>query len=132
MTAYQLDKTPIHIGPGTAATPVDGFEFTGAGFGAYIEAHCTPDEPGRLAMVEHSPERWGAWECHTEGDEVVILLTGKAEFIQEIDGEERRTVVSPGEAVINPKGVWHSADVIEPFSAVYLTPCPGTKHRPRS
>lgn len=49
MTGYQLDKTPIHIGPGTGATPVEGF-----------------------------------------------------------------------------------ADVIEPFSAVYLTPCPGTKHRPRS
>ena len=34
MTAYRLDKTPIHIGPGTAATPIDGFEFTGEGFGA--------------------------------------------------------------------------------------------------
>lgn len=82
-------------------------------------------------MVEHSPESWGMWECHTAGDEVVIVISGTANFIQEIDGQEVRTAVRAGEAVINPAGVWHTADADAPFSAIYLTPCPGTEHRPR-
>lgn len=39
--------------------------------------------------------------------------------------------VVAGEAIINSAGVWHTADVEEPFSALYLTPCPGTQYRPR-
>jgi hypothetical protein len=33
--------------------------------------------------------------------------------------------------MINPAGVWHTADVEEPMKAIYITPCPGTQHRPR-
>ncbi len=131
MTSNRLDRDPIHLGPGTTATRIEGFEFNGDGFGAYIERHCTPGDPGRIVMVEHSAEDWGAWECHQDGDEVVIAIAGRAELIQEIDGTLQRTLLTPGEAVINPRGVWHTADVLEPFSAVYLTPCPGTIHKPR-
>ena len=54
-----------------------------------------------------------------------------AEFIQQIDGEERRMPVGPGSTVLNPRGVWHTADVTEPLKAIYITPCPGTEHRAR-
>jgi hypothetical protein len=27
--------------------------------------------------------------------------------------------------------VWHTANVRKPMRALYLTPCPGTQHRPR-
>ena len=63
--------------------------------------------------------------------EIVIVLEGRAEFIQEVDGEQRRTAVGPGSTMINPVGVWHTADVEEPMKAIYITPCPGTQHRPR-
>jgi hypothetical protein len=33
--------------------------------------------------------------------------------------------------MINPAGVWHTADVEEPVKAIYITPCPGTQHRAR-
>ena len=128
---FALDAIPIHLAGSLDAAPVDGFDFTPDGFMSYIATRCTPDDPGRLAMVEHSPESWGMWECHTAGDEVVIVISGTANFIQEIDGREVRTAVRAGEAVINPAGVWHTADADEPFSAIYLTPCPGTEHRPR-
>lgn len=132
---FDLAKTPIHVGSlaGTseAAVPLEGFGFDGPSFGAYIDRHCKPGAPGRLVMVETTPTNWPAWECHTEGDEIVIVLEGKAEFIQEIAGEEVRTPVGPGSALINPVGVWHTADVQEPLKAVYITPCPGTESRPR-
>ena len=101
---FDLSKTPIHLESGA---------------------------PGRLIMVESTPTSWGAWERHTEGDEIVIILEGKGEFIQEFGGEARRTAVGPGSAIINPAGVWHTADVEEPLKAIYITPCPGTQHRAR-
>jgi mannose-6-phosphate isomerase-like protein (cupin superfamily) len=132
---FDLGSTPIHLGSvaadAPAALPLPDFGFDGPAFQAYVEAHCTPDSPGRLIMVESTPGNWPAWECHTEGDEIVIVLEGRAEFIQEMDGGERRTAVGPGSAIINPKGVWHTADVSEPLKAIYITPCPGTEHRVR-
>jgi len=132
---FDLRSTPIHLGSiagaDHAAVPLPGFGFDGKAFGAYISAHCTRGAPGRLIMVETTPTNWPAWECHTEGDEIVIVLEGKAEVIQEIGGQLRRMTVGPGSAIINPVGVWHTADVQEPMKAVYITPCPGTRHRPR-
>jgi mannose-6-phosphate isomerase-like protein (cupin superfamily) len=132
---FDLSTTPIHlaseVGPDTPAVPLPGFGFDPRAFEAYIAAHCTPGAPGRLIMVETTPTSWGAWECHSEGDEIVIVLEGRAQFIQEIGGGERRTAVGPGSTMINPAGVWHTADVEEPMKAIYITPCPGTEHRPR-
>jgi uncharacterized cupin superfamily protein len=130
---FDLSSTPIHLANDGSrpVVPLPGFGFDGPSFEAYIADHCEPDAPGRLLMVESTPGNWGAWECHTEGDEIVIVLKGKGEFIQEIDGKERRTPAGPGTTIINPKGVWHTADVEEPMKAIYITPCPGTEHRER-
>jgi quercetin dioxygenase-like cupin family protein len=119
------------VGIDSPAVPLPEFGFDGPAFESYIAKHCTPGAPGRLIMIQSTPTSWGAWECHTEGDEIVIVLDGKAEFIQEIDGEQRRTAVRPGSTMINPAGVWHTADVEEPMKAIYITPCPGTQHRAR-
>ena len=83
-------------------------------------------------MIETTPGDWPTWERHTDGDELVIILEGAGTFIQDIDGEERRMTIAPGATVVNPKGVWHTADVTEPMRAIYLTPCPGTEHKARS
>ena len=132
---FDLSKTPIHLGSTAGAdhpaVPLFDFGFDGPAFEAYIAEHCTPDAPGRLVMVESTPTNWGSWECHPEGDEIVIVLEGRAVFIQEIGGEVRRAAVGPGSTMINPAGVWHTADVEEPMKAIYITPCPGTQHRPR-
>jgi mannose-6-phosphate isomerase-like protein (cupin superfamily) len=132
---FDLNETPIHlgsvVGKNEPAVPLAGFGFDPASFEAYIARHCSPGAPGRLIMIESSPANWSMWECHTEGDEIVIVLEGKGVFIQAIDGAERRTSVGPGSTMINPAGVWHTADVEEPIRAIYITPCPGTEHRPR-
>ena len=132
---FDLSKSPIHLGSRSGAdnpaVPLPGFGFNGPAFEAYIAEHCAPGAPGRLVMIETSPTNWPVWECHTEGDELVIVLEGQADFIQEIDGVARQMPVSVGSAVINPAGVWHTANVRQPLRAIYITPCPGTQHRPR-
>jgi len=132
---FDLSSTPIHLGSEAggedSAVPLPGFGFDPPAFESYIAEHCKPGAPGRLVMVETTPSDWRSWECHSEGDEIVIVLEGKGEFIQQIDGEDRRTAVSPGTTLVNPKGVWHTADVEVSIKAIYITPCPGTQHRQR-
>jgi mannose-6-phosphate isomerase-like protein (cupin superfamily) len=60
-----------------------------------------------------------------------VLLSGRVDLIQRIDGAERRIALGPGQAVINPPGVWHTADVHEPGEALFITPGRGTENEPR-
>ena len=82
-------------------------------------------------MIERSPADWPVWECHPQGDEPVLVLSGRAVFIQALDAGDQHIEDGAGEALVNPAGVWHTADVHEPLTALYLTPCPGTEHRAR-
>jgi len=82
-------------------------------------------------MIEASAHNWDSWERHTRGEEIVIVLSGKGEFIQDLDEVQHRLPVKAGSAVIKPAGVWHTADVETPINALYITPCPGTEHKPR-
>jgi mannose-6-phosphate isomerase-like protein (cupin superfamily) len=130
---FDLSKSPVHW-PSDATAPatrLHAFGFDGPAFEACIAKHCPAGAPGRLAMIESSPTDWGAWECHEAGDELVIVLEGEGDLLQEIDGETRSAPFGPGSAFINPAGVWHTANVRKPMRAIYLTPCPGTKHRSR-
>jgi mannose-6-phosphate isomerase-like protein (cupin superfamily) len=126
-----LSSIPVHFAGSGLASTIDGFTFDPPAFEAYIAAHTSASDPGRLVFIEESTQSWGSWECHRAGDELVIIIAGVAIFIQEIDGAHVRTRVTPGQAVLNPAGTWHTADVEQPFTAIYLTPCPGTEHRPR-
>ena len=133
MTKQPIDlgSTPVHIGTAQQpATPLPEFGFDQASFETYIEQYCS-DDPGRLIMVETTPSNWASWERHPAGDEIVIVLEGSGQFIQEVDGTEIRIDVVAGDTIVNPKGVWHTADVTDPIKAIYITPCPGTEHRSR-
>jgi hypothetical protein len=56
---------------------------------------------------------------------------GGVDLIQEVDGEHRVVELRPGEAVVNPRNVWHTATVHEPGDALFVTPGRGTENRPR-
>ncbi len=131
---FDLSVTPIHLGSvndaENPAIALADFGFDGPSFEAYIRNHCASG-PGRLVMVEVTGSDWLHWECHTLGDELVIVLQGKADFIQEVSGEKRVLPVVAGSTIINPRGVWHTADVSEALKAIYITPCKGTEHRAR-
>jgi quercetin dioxygenase-like cupin family protein len=82
-------------------------------------------------MIGPAEATWTSWERHPAGDEVVVALSGRQTLIQEIDGQQHRIELRAGQAAINPRGVWHTADVHELGLALFITPGRGTEHRPR-
>jgi uncharacterized cupin superfamily protein len=73
---------------------------------------------------------WDSWERHPGGEEVVVLLSGRVDLVQELGGAEHVVELRPGQAVINPTGVWHTARVHEPGMALFITPGRGTEAKP--
>lgn len=89
-------------------------------------------ERGRLVSRFRNDGDWPNWEMHPSGDELVLLLSGRMTFIMEgTEGSVYRTELSAGEAILVPRGTWHTADVPEPAEALFVTPGSGTRHRPR-
>ena len=65
------------------------------------------------------------------GDELVLCVEGEMTLHQEIDGAPRTVTLRAGEAVVNPPGVWHTADIDQPAAAVFITAGVGTENRAR-
>jgi len=128
---FDLTSTPIHLGLGATAVPLEDFSWSADRMAAYGEMAAGDGIEGRMVLLSDQSESWTSWERHPAGQEVVVILTGRADLIQEIDGEHRRIELTAGQAVINPPGVWHTADVHEPGQALFITPGAGTEHRPR-
>lgn len=82
-------------------------------------------------MIGENGATWTHWERHPGGPELFVLLSGHLTVIQDFDVDQLRVELHPGEAVLNPRGVWHTADVHEPGQSLYITPGRGTEHRPR-
>jgi quercetin dioxygenase-like cupin family protein len=74
---------------------------------------------------------WSTWEMHPEGAELVVCVTGVMTLHQEKDGKTQTVTLRAGEAVINPPGVWHTADVDAPCTAFFVTAGVGTQIRAR-
>lgn len=83
-------------------------------------------------MVGESEKDWAGWETHPRGDEALYLLSGDMEI--EFDAETGaglRTRLAPGNAMVVPKGVWHTAHVAKPSKLLSITYGAGAEHRPR-
>jgi len=69
---------------------------------------------------------------HPHGHEVVLCVAGTMTLHQELPSGEARTVVlEEGQYAINEPGTWHTADVGEVATGVFITAGEGTTHRPR-
>ena len=68
---------------------------------------------------------------HPLGEELVVCSEGTIKLLQEIDGQVQSAELNEGEAVINPPGVWHTADVDTEAAVLIITSGIGTKNRPR-
>ncbi len=128
---FDLSTTFIHLGMGSKATPLPDFQWTPEYLAGYEQRFASDGDEGRIVVMNRQEATWDQWERHPAGEEVVLLLSGRVDLIQEIDGQERLVALEPGFAVVNPPGVWHTADVHEPGDAVFITPGRGTDHRPR-
>ncbi|MCA9590110.1 MAG: cupin [Myxococcales bacterium] len=128
---FDLSRFPVHLGLGATVTTepehLGGMEW----YQAYGERHARDGVEGRLVTMHTFSTPWGMWEMHPKGHELVVCIAGKIVVHQEIDGEVRTVTLSPKDAVVNAPGVWHTADVDAPATALFITAGEGTQHRPR-
>jgi len=138
-SAFDLSKTHVHLGLQGSAVPIPDFEWSSEFPENYASAFALDGNEGRLVMIGSSTTSWGFWERHPAGAELVVVLSGRITLTQQfrpgsgsVEPTEQRISLSPGEAAINPPGIWHTSDVIEPSGQVlFITPGIGTEHRPR-
>jgi len=88
---------------------------------------------GHLLVAKFDFESdWPSWEIHPAGDEIVVLLSGRADMVLDRGGNHE---VSPlaqlGAFVIVPKGIWHTARISTPTSMLFVTPGEGTENKPK-
>jgi quercetin dioxygenase-like cupin family protein len=147
-----LARFPLHLGLG--ATAIAQPEFTGmAWYGDYMTRHAVDGAEGRLVAIHHFTDNWQAWEMHPLGEEVVVCIAGELTLIQQntggiqqsaggiqqnaggiqedVAGDELRITLKVGEYAINPRGVWHTADIAGAASVLFITAGAGTEHRER-
>lgn len=118
---------------GLGATAVEEPPFAGIEwYEGYVTRHAADGSEGRLVSQYTFSQSWDSWEMHPAGHEVVICTHGAMVLVQEHpDGRNSETALGAGEYAINPPGVWHTADVEESATAIFITAGEGTQHRPR-
>jgi mannose-6-phosphate isomerase-like protein (cupin superfamily) len=85
---------------------------------------------GRLFSALEMDADWTNWEMHPAGDEILVMLQGKATFLFEEAAGVREIELHAGRVLIVPAGVWHTAKVRTPSKLLAITPGRGTEHKP--
>lgn len=125
-----LERFPLHLGLGARATAQP--EFTGMEwYAAYADRNAADGDEGRLVSFYTFEESWTSWERHPAGEEVVVCTDGEITLFQELPHGTESVTLRAGEYAINPRGVWHTADVADHATALFITAGIGTEHRPR-
>jgi quercetin dioxygenase-like cupin family protein len=128
---FRLEEFPVHLGLG--ATVRTQPRFTGASdwYMRYGERTAADGAEGRLVSMHNFAEPWDSWEVHPNGEELVLCTAGSITLFQETDKGVRSVTLEAGEAVVNPPGVWHTADVTGAATALFITAGLDTRTRPR-
>jgi mannose-6-phosphate isomerase-like protein (cupin superfamily) len=125
-----LFTQPIHLGLGATAVVEPEFEWM-EWYAGYTDRHADDGIEGRLVTIYNFTEDWDSWEMHPKGAEVVLCVAGAMTIHQELaDGSKATVALAAGDYAINPPGAWHTADVAESATAVFVTAGWGTEHRP--
>jgi mannose-6-phosphate isomerase-like protein (cupin superfamily) len=129
-SAFDLSQFPVHLGLGATAERLGVFDGTPDWYQRYGDAHAADGADGRLVSLHAFETPWDSWEMHPNGAELVVCVAGRITLHQEIEGEDHVVVLEAGEAIVNPLGVWHTADVDAPATALFITAGLGTEVRP--
>ena len=75
--------------------------------------HQFGDFKGKRLISHYTFEQdWDSWEMHPAGDEFVCLLSGQVDFVLQQNGiESLVSLNTPGDYVLVPRGIWHTAKV---------------------
>lgn len=128
---FDLSTTPIHLGLGATAVPQETFTGDRDWYERYGARVAADGIDARLVGMHTFTEPWSTWEMHPSGHELVVCVTGRMVLHQEGTEGVVALALGPGHAAINPPGVWHTADVDEPTTALFITAGAGTEVRPR-
>lgn len=129
--ARRLSEHPIHLGLDASAVSEPRFTGEMDWYESYGARHADDGKKGRLVAMHSFDGSWDSWEMHPEGSEVVLCIDGEMTLVQQIDGEETRTTLRAGEYAINDPGTWHTADVPDHATALFITAGLGTQHKKR-
>jgi mannose-6-phosphate isomerase-like protein (cupin superfamily) len=117
---------PIDLGRATLGIYRDG---------AIRLLEARPGRPQRIdgltigaPQMTHEPPHGG--EMHPDGDELLVLISGRVTVVIEDAEPPRRVGLAPGQALVVPRGVWHRVVLDEPSRILHVTPGPGGAHRP--
>ncbi|GCD93740.1 cupin domain-containing protein [Embleya hyalina] len=130
--AVDLRTTPVHLGLGSRAKPIEGFAWNPEVLRAYGAAAAADGAEGRMVMIFDGDGPGDHWERHPAGDELVVCLSGSVTVIRDMDGVRDHVRLRPGEATVNPAGAWHVVDMAGPTSILTITAGLGTDHHPRT
>jgi hypothetical protein len=125
MTAFDPLATFVHLPDGPAATLLEVTPDFWEKLGSRRDLGA-----GRLVSAYRFTEDWTSWERHPVGDELVFQLSGAMDFVLEAAGGERVVEVRGRAALVVPRGAWHTARVLAPSEAIFVTRGEGTEHRP--
>jgi quercetin dioxygenase-like cupin family protein len=74
---------------------------------------------------------WPSWECHPNGDEIVLMLSGRTTFLLETPGGNTELKLArAGDYAFVPRGTWHTAHTDTPTTMLFITAGEGTQNRP--
>jgi mannose-6-phosphate isomerase-like protein (cupin superfamily) len=128
---FDLSRFPVHLGLGAKATVQPEHTGNVDWYASYAERTASDGVEARLVAMHTFSKPWDSWEMHPKGDELVVCLAGRIVLHQEIDGAVRQVTLEKNQAVVNPPGVWHTADVDGEATALFITAGAGTEMRPR-
>jgi len=132
MARRDINVHPIHLGLGATARVEP--EFTGemAWYMDYGNRHAEDGIEARLVTMHSFDASWEMWEMHPRGAEVVLCTAGSITLHQEMpDGSVATVRLGPGQYAINEPGTWHTADIEQQATALFITAGMDTQHRPR-
>jgi mannose-6-phosphate isomerase-like protein (cupin superfamily) len=128
---FSLTEIPAHLGLGATVVAQTLFPGEGNWYESYGERNAADGAEGRLVIMHHFTESWDSWEVHPFGEELVVCLDGSLVLYQDTDGDVRSWAIGAGQAAVNPRGTWHTADVTSPARVLFITAGMGTENRPR-
>jgi mannose-6-phosphate isomerase-like protein (cupin superfamily) len=124
MARFDLESTYLALDGAGRVAQLAG----GPAFWASVDEQ--PAAGGTLVIVSTGEGDWAHWEMHPKGDEVLVLLEGRARMLFEADGGEQVHDMAPGATLVVPAGTWHRAVEQRDMRMLFITHGEGTQHRP--
>lgn len=131
-SGLSLKEHPVHLGLGATATDQPAFTGDMSWYMDYASRHAGDGAEGRLVALHTFTDAWTSWEMHPLGSELVLCVAGEIILHQEDeDGCASSLRLEAGQYAVNAPGVWHTADVEESATVLFITAGKETQHRPR-